>query len=62
MSDRPYADWSDEALLDYEQSLYDQEIAGGDTWYLRDQVLWEMNWRKLFSAPETAGDPRKPPE
>ncbi len=45
--ERPYADWATEALEEYEQHLYDQEIAGEDTWFERDQVLWELNLRSL---------------
>lgn len=40
-----WTSWSDEALRDYEQSLYDEEAEGGNTWELRDEVLWEMNRR-----------------
>ena len=42
---RPFADWTTEALVEYEQSLYDDEVNGEDTWDIRDQVLWELNYR-----------------
>lgn len=47
MTDRgnDWASWTDEALRDFEQSLYDEEAEGGNTWELRDEVLWEMNRR-----------------
>lgn len=46
MSDRyRFADWSTEALLDYEERLYDDECSGVDTWSTRDEVLWELNRR-----------------
>ena len=32
-------------LLAWEQYLYDQEMNGEDTWFERDQVLWEINRR-----------------
>lgn len=44
---RPYADLTDDELRELEESLYDSEIAGNDTWFQRDQVLWEMNWRGM---------------
>jgi hypothetical protein len=37
--------WTTEALRNYEERLYDQECAGEDTWFERDQVLWELNRR-----------------
>jgi hypothetical protein len=40
-----YADWTTEALKEYEERLYDDEVAGEDTWFDRDQVLWELNRR-----------------
>lgn len=43
--ERPYADWTMEALKDYEERLYDDEIDGEDVWYIRDQILWELNYR-----------------
>lgn len=43
--ERPYADWTTEALKEYEQRLYDDEAAGEYTWFERDQVLWELNYR-----------------
>jgi hypothetical protein len=42
---RPYADWTTEALLAFEEQLYDDEASGDDTWFIRDQVLWELNYR-----------------
>lgn len=42
-----FSDWSDQALLEYEERLYDDEIGGNDTWAERDAVLWEMNRRGL---------------
>lgn len=59
--DRPYADWTTEALVEYEQSLYDDEVAGEDTWHTRDQVIWELNQRGAFDrekAREPAQEPR----
>jgi hypothetical protein len=47
MSRRPYADWSTEALRDYEQRLYAEEVAGDeDNWFERDKVLWELGRRE----------------
>lgn len=43
-----WSDWTDEALLAYEERLYDEKIEGADTWELRDQVLWEINRRGLW--------------
>jgi len=37
--------WTTEALRNYEERLYDQERDGEDTWFERDQVLWELNRR-----------------
>lgn len=48
-SEDPWANWSDEALLEYEERLYDDELAGDDTWFLRDQVLWEINRRNRWA-------------
>lgn len=42
-----WANWTDEELIEYEQELYDQEVGGDDTWALRDDVLWEINWRSI---------------
>ena len=42
--------WSDEALIEYEERLYDEECEGGNTWEVRDEVLWEMNRRGLCDA------------
>jgi hypothetical protein len=43
-----FADWSDEDLIAFEQSLYEDEVDGVDNWDLRDHVLWEINYRGLF--------------
>lgn len=45
MVKHPYANMTDEELVAYEERLY--EVDGDDVWYIRDQVLWEMNWRGL---------------
>jgi hypothetical protein len=42
-----WASWSDAALLEYEEQLYDLEVAGDDVWSMRDAVLWEINRRGL---------------
>lgn len=42
-----YKYWTDQQLLDFEERLYDDERGGGDTWDLRDEVLWELNRRGL---------------
>ena len=41
----PYAEWTTEALKDYEEWLYDCEVEGEDVWFERDQVLWELSRR-----------------
>ena len=38
-----YQDLTDEQLIALEESLYDDEVSGHDTWAERDQLLWEMN-------------------
>jgi len=43
-----YADISDEQLIALEEVLYDDEVDGIDTWFERDQVLWEMNRRGMM--------------
>jgi hypothetical protein len=43
-----FQDWTDEQLLDHEESLYDQEVDGADVWFERDQFLWEMNRRGMM--------------
>jgi hypothetical protein len=43
-----YANMTDEQLKVLEERLYDDELAGEDTWMERDQVLWEIN-RRGFS-------------
>jgi hypothetical protein len=46
MTPNPYADWTTEALQDYEEYLYNLEFYGqADTWPERDQILWELNRR-----------------
>lgn len=52
----PYDDWTTEALLEYEEALYDEEVAGGDTWAERDQVLWELNRRKAGAVGQSTPD------
>lgn len=49
-TDRPFSAWT-EALVEYEQRLYDEEVAGEDTWFERDQILWELNRRDSKSHP-----------
>jgi hypothetical protein len=41
----PYAAWTTETLIEYEQQLYDEEVSGADVWPERDQVLVELNAR-----------------
>lgn len=43
-------DLTDAELLALEESLYDDEVNGVDTWERRDSVLWEMNRRGLCSG------------
>lgn len=43
-----FASWSTDALIDYEERLYDDEVAGEDTWFERDKVLWELARREVF--------------
>lgn len=45
MGNRPFADWTTEALKEYEERLYDAEVSGDDVWFERDQVLWELSYR-----------------
>lgn len=42
-----YAHLTDAELTALEERLYDDEIDGEDTWFERDQVLWEMNSRRM---------------
>ena len=42
---RPYEDWTTEDLKELESTLYDDEVAGLDVWFMRDQILNELNWR-----------------
>lgn len=51
----PWASWTDDALIEYEQLLYDQEVDGSDNWEERDAVLWEMNWRGLMNQKQAKG-------
>lgn len=44
---KEFEGWSDQQLLDYERDLYEREVAGEQTWEQRDEVLWEMNRRRL---------------
>lgn len=37
---------TDNELDNYEQALYELEVDGEDTWFERDQVLWEINYRE----------------
>lgn len=43
-----FAKFTDEQLRNYEETLYDAALDGGDTWHERDRVLWEMNRRGLM--------------
>jgi hypothetical protein len=54
-----FADWATEALKEYEQRLYDDERAGEDTWFIRDQVLWELANRLANPAGEPENKPLK---
>ena len=45
--DMDFENMTDEQLRDYEWRLYDREVEGEDTWFERDQVLWEMNRRGM---------------
>lgn len=47
MSD--YADMSDDELKEMEERLYDEEVAGDDVWFERDQILREMNRRGMMA-------------
>lgn len=49
--DRPYSNWTTEALIEYEQRLFDDEVAGNDVWMERDQVLWELTYRRVECIP-----------
>jgi len=51
-----FAGWTTEALIAYEERLYDDEVAGEDIWFERDQVLWELNLRDFGN-----GEQRKEP-
>ena len=43
---RPYKNWTTEALKEYEERLYDDEVNGNkEAWFQRDQILWELNYR-----------------
>lgn len=42
-----YRNWTTERLIDFEQSLYDAEVAGdGDAWFRREEVLTELRDRR----------------
>ena len=43
-----WADWTDEHLMEFEQSLFDDEVDGSDNWELRETVLSEMRKRGLI--------------
>lgn len=47
MSERDLSKLTDDQLIDLEESLYDLEVEGFDTWFERDKVLWELNYRKF---------------
>ena len=47
---KDYSDMTDDELIALEESYYDMEVEGEDTWYERDQLLWEMNRRGLCSG------------
>ena len=49
-AEQEFTNWTDEALLEYEERLYDQEVEGTNTWELRDAVIWEINRRGLWST------------
>jgi len=60
MTQQTWADWSDAALLEHEQHLYDLEFEGQEwAWEARDEVLWEINRRGLTRIHgEHGSDPR----
>lgn len=40
--------WTDEALLDYEERLYDDEVGGDEeAWHQRERVILELQRREL---------------
>lgn len=41
--------YSDQALLDLEDELYDDEVDGMHNWYFRDKVINEINRRGLWN-------------
>lgn len=43
-----YKDMTNEQLIELEQMLYDLEKDGEDTWFERDQILWETNRRGMM--------------
>lgn len=43
-----WKDWTDEALEEYEQRLYDREAEGDNCWELREDVLKEMRRRNMI--------------
>lgn len=52
-ADDEWADWTDAQLKAFEERLYDREVDGEDCWFLRDQVLNEMNRRGLCDRSTT---------
>ena len=49
-----YENLTDDELRKLEEQLYDAEHDGADTWFERDQVLWEMNRRGMMDRPQPA--------
>lgn len=49
-AEREFIDWTDAALLEYEESLYDRECEGENTWERRDAVIWEIIRRGLWAT------------
>ena len=45
-----FSEMSDDELRETEERLYDAERDGEDTWFERDQVLWEMNRRGMMES------------
>ncbi len=48
-TDDEFSTWTTEELIDFEQRLYDDEVAGESTWDIRERVLLELNWRELVA-------------
>jgi hypothetical protein len=53
-----FQNMSTEALVEFEQRLYDDEVAGMDTWETRDAIIWELHLRGYFDTEPSAADPR----